>query len=344
MKPEDVIRGYEGEPLRFMEVCGTHTRQITQLGIPSMFPPSLSLISGPGCPVCVTPAGFIDRAAQLAMRPNTTLLSYGDLMRMPGETTSLLKCKASGGSVAMMYSPLEAITHALREPTRTFIVTAVGFETTLPAYALLIEQLISKNITNVKLLVAAKALVPALGWICEHNPDIQGFIGPGHVSAILGYGLYEPICQHNNVPLVVAGFEYEHLTWAIAELIGQARRGGCEVKNCYPSTVTRGGNMKAIRLIDRYFKPSSSIWRGLGMIDNSGYFLRDEFARFDAGSFDQSDAHPAGCLCGMVIAGRARPIDCPHFGTACTPEQPIGPCMVSSEGTCGIWLQSGRTA
>ncbi len=359
------IRAYDGPPIRLMEVCGTHTHQISRFGIPSLLPENIELISGPGCPVCVTPAGYIDRAAEIATRPGCTVLSYGDMIRVPGNKTSLLAAKAAGGSVLLMYSPMDALRHAAREPDRLFYVTAVGFETTLPLYALLVKRLAEEGVENIRLLLAARALLPALEWICENDPDIDGFLGPGHVSAILGSGAYESVCARYGVPMAVAGFSYEHLIAAIASLIRQVRRGvpgtaarfgktgrhqGISqeiptlVRNLYPSAVSREGNAQARALIAACFTRGPSVWRGLGEIAGSGYRLAPEFAAFDAGFSDgEPDAwEPEGCLCGQVIIGRAKPLACGFFGTACTPEHPIGPCMVSSEGTCGIWHATAR--
>lgn len=335
----NAIKAYEGPPLRFMEVCGTHTHSIFQYGIPAILPAAVSLISGPGCPVCVTPAGFIDRAAQVSMQEGCTLCTFGDMIRVPGNNTSLLNAKASGGAVKMMYSPMDVLDWAKREPGRTFYITAVGFETTLPIYALLLDKIIENGIENIRLLTAIKALMPALYWICDNNPDINGFIGPGHVSTIIGCGAYEPLCQKYGIPLAVGGFGYEHVIAAIYDLIEQNKRGACHVHNLYPNAVTREGNTAALSLISKYFTKKPSVWRGLGEIDGSGYFLSPGYERFDGGSlFDCSDAaERSGCQCGKVIIGRATPADCAFFGKACTPMTPLGPCMVSAEGTCGIW-------
>ena len=238
---------------------------------------------------------------------------------------------------------MEALDYAMREPGRQFYVTAVGFETTLPVYALLIRRLLENNIQNVRLLIAVKALMPALTWICENNPDIHGFIGPGHASVVLGFGGYEPLCRKFGIPMAVAGFGYEHIVAAIHDLMSQRMRGTCEVHNLYPSAVTREGNLGALHLIEAFFERKTSVWRGLGEISGSGYSLKPEYAPFDAGAFETDGRETIGCLCGKVITGRARPVDCAFFGTACTPENPKGPCMVSSEGTCGIWHQNART-
>jgi len=332
------IREYDGRPLRLMEVCGTHTHAIFREGVDALLPPTVRLISGPGCPVCVTPAGYVDRAAGLCQIPGHTLLTFGDMVRVPGLHTSLLKARASGGSVGVIYSPLDALALAAAQPDRTFVVAAVGFETTLPAYALLLERAIERGLGNIRLLTAGRALMPALDWLCGHDKAPDGFIGPGHVSAIIGSGAYEPLCAAYRVPLAVAGFRYEHLVLAIYDLIRQASEGGFEVRNLYPSAVSRGGNAAALALIDRYFERAAAVWRGLGEIEDSGYRLRARYARFDAGAADESYAGDVGgCRCGDVILGAIDPPECPLFGAACTPENPMGPCMVSSEGACGIW-------
>ncbi|MCL2513019.1 MAG: hydrogenase formation protein HypD [Oscillospiraceae bacterium] len=335
------IKNYDGPPIRLMEVCGTHTRQISHFGIQSLLPPNISLISGPGCPVCVTPAGFIDRAAELSMRPGCTALSFGDMMRVPGRETSLLQAKAAGGSVMLIYSPSDVLTYAKKEPGRLFYVAAVGFETTLPSYALLVRKLADENIKNVRLFTAVKALVPALERLCRNSPQINGFIGPGHVSAVIGCGGYEPLCEKYGIPLAVAGFGYEHLIAAVADLIRQAGRGTSEVHNLYPNAVSRQGNIDALELIGKFFVREPSVWRGLGEIEASGYSLAHGYADFDAGiDLGQDEAEPDGCLCGEVITGRARPAECCHFGKTCTPEHPLGPCMASEEGACGIYRES----
>ena len=337
------LRNYQGPPVRLMEVCGTHTHALSRLGIPAMLPHQVSLISGPGCPVCVTPAGYIDRAAELACQPHSVLLSFGDMLRVPGKKRSLLEAKASGGNVALMYSPLDALALAAKAPDTTFYVAAVGFETTLPLYALLIQRMEEQSIRNIRLLTAVKALLPGLDWLCQQSPEIDGFIGPGHVSAILGYGAYEPLCACYRLPLTVAGFEYQHLVPAIYDLVQQKKAGTHEVRNLYPSVVTREGNATAQALIHQYFVPAAAVWRGLGEIDGSGYSLAPAYQKFDAGAYDETSPEGDECLCGQIITGKARPVECPCFGTLCTPERPLGPCMVSSEGACGIWHSTERT-
>jgi hydrogenase expression/formation protein HypD len=338
----DILRAYNGPPLRLMEVCGTHTHAIFEYGIRAMLPPGIELVSGPGCPVCVTPAAYIDRAADLALQNGHVLCTFGDMLRVPGERDNLLEAKASGGDVRMMVSPMDVLSWAAAEPRRTFVVAAVGFETTLPVYALLAERLAERNIRNVRLLCSLKAIVPALQWICESELELDGFLGPGHVSAIIGSDAYAALCARYRKPLAVGGFTYEQILAALCDLIDQTRRGTCEAHNLYPSAVTAQGNPRALSLIGRVFTLAPSAWRGLGTIDASGYVLRPEYAQFDAGAWEAGvdQEAEAGCLCGQVIIGRASPADCPNYGAACTPASPLGPCMVSREGTCSAWYEN----
>jgi hydrogenase expression/formation protein HypD len=336
------IKNYNGRPLRFMEVCGTHTDSIFRSGLRDVLPAGIRLISGPGCPVCVTPGGYIDEACRLSKTDGNVLCTFGDMVRVPGAGGSLNEAKAAGGAVRLVYSPMEVLGFAEKEPGSTFTMTAVGFETTLPIYALMLEELLRRKIRNVRLLTAVKAIVPALRWICAHDHDIDGFIGPGHVSAIIGTDAYGTVAGDHNIPIAVAGFEYEHLVAAVYDLIGQCRDGTARVRNLYPNVVTASGNREALEQIDKYFIRQDTAWRGLGVIGGSGYALRPEFAEFDAGDWDTGAdaAEPPGCLCGSVIIGRAVPTDCPFFGSACTPLGPVGPCMVSAEGACGIYYRN----
>ena len=337
------LRNYRGRPIRLMEVCGTHTAAIAKQGVASLLPESIHLVSGPGCPVCVTPGGYIDALCQAALEKDTTVLTFGDMMRVPGGRGSLMEAKARGGSVEMMYSPTDALRHAKAQPGRTFIVAALGFETTLPLYALLIRRLKAENIRNVRLFTQLKALMPCLRWLCEKDAAIDGFLGPGHVSAILGADAYRPFCERYRVPLAVAGFGYEHLVIAIHDLVTQISQGKHEARNFYPNVVSAAGNEKAQALIREFFVLEPSRWRGMGEVPGSGYGLAPAYGEFDAGlSILREEAEPPGCLCADVIIGRATPKECPMFGTVCLPQTPVGPCMVSSEGSCGIWYQHHR--
>ena len=339
-----LIREYDGPPVKFMEVCGTHTHSIFEYGIREMLSDRISLISGPGCPVCVTPSAYIDRAAELSLRQNAVLCTFGDMIRVPGRKESLASVQARGGQVRIMYSPSDVAVWAKAEPDKTFIVAAVGFETTLPAYALLLEKLMGNGIKNVKFLTSLKVLMPALRTICESGDDIAGFIGPGHVSAVIGAEAYKPLCEKYGIPLAVAGFSYEHIVGAVCDLLLQHCGNTCKVHNLYTEAVSEQGNIQALNLIGQYFVKKDSAWRGLGAIKESGYYLAPDYASFDAGSeFEtEEDDSAEGCLCGSVITGRKVPTDCPLFGTACTPIKPFGPCMVSQEGACGIWYNHAQ--
>lgn len=337
------IRNYKGRPIKLMEVCGTHTAAISRQGVASLLPEGISLVSGPGCPVCVTPGGYIDTLCRAALADKTTVLTFGDMMRVPGSEGSLMEAKARGGSVEMMYSPMDALRRAKAQPERTFLIAALGFETTLPMYGLLLERLREERIDNVRLFPQLKALIPCLNWLCQRDPDIDGFLGPGHVSAILGPDAFGPISERYRVPMAIAGFGYEHLVVALHDLITQVSQGRHEVRNFYPSAVLPQGNEKAQALIARCFVPQDSLWRGMGEVPDSGYGLAPEFAEYEAKlPMGQSTKEPPGCLCANVIIGRAIPTQCPMFGKTCLPENPVGPCMVSSEGSCGIWYQNRR--
>ncbi len=332
------IRSYDGPPARLMEVCGTHTRSIVQFGVHAVLPPQVKLISGPGCPVCVTPSGYIDRAVEWSLKKGVCLCAFGDLIRVPGSELSLLQAKAQGARVEIVYSPMEVLDLAKAEPQTQFIFAAVGFETTLPIYALLLNRLEEENIDNVRLLTAVKALMPALYFLTEYGCSITGFIGPGHVSAILGSDIYRPFCESRRVPLTVAGFQYEQVLAGIYDLLSQIKSGTYEAHNLYTGVVSAKGNVEALALINECFFTAASPWRGLGEIPDSGYFIAPHYARFDAGSMDiPLGKEKKGCLCGSVIAGQSSPLECPHFNKSCTPASPFGPCMVSAEGACGVW-------
>jgi hydrogenase expression/formation protein HypD len=343
----EYLRNYSGPPLKIMEVCGTHTAAIFKSGVRSLLAPGIRLVSGPGCPVCVTPSSYIDRCVEYASEPGFTLMSFGDMMKTPGSGTSIGGLRA-GGRVEMMYSPMEAVERASMDASTTYVVAAVGFETTMPAYALAIEEAEARRLKNLRLLTALKSVTPALEWILENEGDIDGFICPGHVSVITGPEAYEKLAAKYGKPFVVAGFEGEHILaaiYAIARLAcgreGGAKDGG-RVLNLYPSAVRAGGNARALALISKYFEAGPAVWRGLGRIEGSGRYLREEYARFDGGGrgLDGDAALAAGCACGSVTAGRVDPDECPMFGKSCRPESPLGPCMVSSEGACGVWFQN----
>ncbi|MDR0817188.1 MAG: hydrogenase formation protein HypD [Clostridiales Family XIII bacterium] len=347
----DYLRTYSGRRLRLMEVCGTHTSAIFRGGIRSLISPNIRLISGPGCPVCVTPTAYIDKCTEFALKPGCALVSFGDMLKVPGSghsanissgSGSLSDAMTQGGRVEMVYSPFDVIAKAQAEPETLFVVAAVGFETTAPAYGLLLGELIANDIGNVKLLTALKTTLPAIEWILKTEPSVDGFIAPGHVSVITGSGNYEPLAAKYKRPFVVAGFEEFHLISAIYELVRMATDKATLLSNFYPEAVSEKGNVKAQEVIRKYFETGSAVWRGLGSIASSGLYLRPGYEVYDIGSrgLDEDAALPEGCRCGDVITGRIDPADCPMFSVSCTPNNAKGPCMVSTEGACGIWYQN----
>lgn len=336
------LKEYAGPQRKIMEVCGTHTASIFKSGVRSLLSSRIKLISGPGCPVCVTPAAYIDRCIEYAMTENHVLVTFGDMMKVPGTEGSLSQAKGNGAKVELMYSPMEVVDRAEKNPGITYVIAGVGFETTVPAYALTLEEAVGRGIQNIRLLTALKTVMPALEWICENEAEIDGFLCPGHVSVIIGSAAYENLAEQYQKPFVVAGFEPEHILAGVYDIMRQLQdeKGKDKgVHNLYKNAVRTEGNQKAMSVIERYFEPGAAMWRGLGMIEASGLYLRPEFAAYDGGSkgLDRDIELPEACRCGDVIVGRISPNECPMFGTGCNPMNPYGPCMVSSEGACGIW-------
>lgn len=337
------LKEYDGPVIKIMEVCGTHTASIFKSGVRSLISPKIRLISGPGCPVCVTPAEYIDRCIGYALKENHVLVTFGDMMKVPGLSGSLSQAKGDGAKVELMYSPMEVVEKAKQNPGTTYVIAGVGFETTVPAYALTIDEAARQGVKNILLLTALKTVMPALKWICENEGGIDGFLCPGHVSVIIGSSAYEELAEQYEKPFVVAGFEPEHILAGIYDIVGQLEhKRSTGVHNLYKNAVKSEGNKKAQEIIGRYFEPGSAMWRGLGMIPDSGLYLRPEFEQYDAGSkgLDKDIELPASCRCGDVIIGRINPNECPMFGKSCNPMNPYGPCMVSSEGACGIWYRN----
>lgn len=339
MKIDEIVsflRHYEGEPVTLMEICGTHTAAISENGIPSMLSPSIRLITGPGCPVCVTVSAYIDRLIELALTPDTVVVSFGDLLRVKGSDGRCLRtAQAEGAEVKMVYSPFEMLDMAVESPQITFVFAAVGFETTAPLYALLIKEANARNIDNIRLLSALKTMPAAVERLSADADasGITGFIAPGHVCTVMGADIFRPIAERYDLPFAVAGFSGESLLAAIYALV--KLRGKGRVVNLYPEAVDAKGTGQTEALLDEYFEPCSAAWRGMGVIEKSGLRLRDQYARFDIGGRSViSDALPKGCHCGEVISGRRPPDRCPLYGKVCTPENPIGACMVSAEGAC----------
>lgn len=344
MDINDVIRflkEYDGDDITIMEVCGTHTASICENAIPSLISDKIHLISGPGCPVCVTVSDYVDRLCELALDGNV-IVTFGDMIRVPGSKQALKDVKGDGADVRMVYSPMDAIAMAENELDKSFVFAAVGFETTTPIYALLIDEIISKGITNLKILSALKTMPNVIDALCKADAKVDGFIAPGHVAVITGSSAFDDLASRYNVPFAVSGFDAEEILssiYALVKLKGQGR-----VLNLYKSVVSSDRNEKAYALVNKYFEPYDASWRGLGAINGSGMVLRNEFSQYDAGSrvLVNDYSHRNGCSCGDVITGRKKPCDCPLYNKVCTPENPKGACMVSSEGSCFNYLTNNR--
>lgn len=335
-------------PFQLMEVCGGHTHAIYKHGVEDWLPESLSLVHGPGCPVCVIPMGRVDDALSLAERPEVTLAIFGDMLRVPGSRGSLLEARARGADVRVVYSPLDALALARREPGRRVVFLALGFETTAPSTALTLIQARRERVSNFSVFCNHVTILPALKALLD-SPDLRldGFIGPGHVSTVIGWRPYEFVPQRYGKPLVVAGFEPLDVLQAISMLLRQLREGRAEVENQYARVVSAEGNPRALRAIHEVMELRPHFeWRGLGFIAHSALRLREAYADHDAERlFDLPGvrvADPKACQCGEVLKGALRPWQCKVFGTACTPETPIGSCMVSSEGACAAYYNYGR--
>jgi len=330
-----------------MEVCGTHTMCIARSGLAGLLPDELKLISGPGCPVCVTDQSYIDRVLYLALEcePRPIIATYGDMVRVPGGGGSLAEARAVGARVEVVYSADQAVDIALANGDSEVVFLAVGFETTAPGAAMAVLRARDENVTNFSIMTAQKTIPPAMdALLSQDDVRIDGFLCPGHVSVILGWKAYEPIVATYARPCVVAGFDAPQVLAAVEAIVAQLTSGQVEAANVYPS-VTPDGNPRAIELLDEVFTASEASWRGLGLIPDSGLELREQLAPFDAlNRFDPPDfpsREIPGCRCGDVICGRLAPIECGLFGDRCTPRSPVGPCMVSSEGACAAAYKYG---
>ncbi len=340
-----------GRPVRLMEVCGTHTVSACRSGLRSLLPEGLSLLAGPGCPVCVTAPGYVDRAVALARLPGTTIATFGDMLRVPGTCGSLERAKAQGGTVRIVYSPEDALHVAGDEPDRQVVFLGVGFETTAPSVAWTIREAARKGIGNYRVLSAHKVMPPAMmALLGGGDVRIDGFLCPGHVSAIIGAAAYRPLVDTFHVPCVIAGFEPEEMAAAMEEILAQLAAGRPAVANRYERAVAREENGAAMGLLREVFQPADVEWRGLGIVPGSGLEIRPAFRDQDAAVLCAGLAlpearSPAGCICGDVLRGAALPGQCPLFGGRCTPASPVGACMVSSEGACAAFFRyRGGTA
>lgn len=332
-----------GQFARIMEVCGTHTMAISRYGIRDILPENVELISGPGCPVCVTDAGYIDAAIALAER-DIEIYTFGDLIHVPGSTTTLARCRAAGGRVEVCYSPSEAVARAQAAADREVVFLAIGFETTMAPVVGALDHAVQTGIKNFSLLTAFKCVPPVLSVVLN-DPELKlnALLCPAHVSAIIGAEAYHPFTGKGGVPCVVAGFEPLDILYGLVGILEQIARGESRVDNQYSRVVRPEGNPRIRALIDRYLEPVSPLWRGLGVIPDSGMGLRSGYGFYDAEHRHGLKVGPGrdqpGCRCGEVVKGVLRPPHCPLFGKACTPDHAVGPCMVSSEGTCAAYFK-----
>ena len=335
-------------PIRLMEICGTHTMAIARSGIKSILPENVQLLSGPGCPVCVTPSNMIDMILDLSRKPGVMITSYGDLLRVPGSVRgdSLLKRRADGGNIESVYSPMDAVRIAEEQPDTEVIFLGVGFETTAPGTAACILEAASRRLKNFSVLCLLKRTEPAVCALIESDDfAVNGFLCPGHVAAIIGADGFSFLPEDYQLPGVVSGFEPADLLYSILELTEMIAEKKPELKNEYIRLVRSGGNPAALSLVDRVFVPASSDWRGLGHIEESGYMIREEYAQWDAAKkfslTPPEEKEIPGCRCAQVIRGVLHPSECPLFRKVCAPENPVGPCMVSGEGACAAAYQYG---
>ena len=332
--------------ITFMEVCGTHTTAIYHHGIRSLLPEQVKLISGPGCPVCVTPVGYVDQAVALSRRPDTIIATFGDMVRVPGSSSNLLQEQAKGATIRIVYSPLDAVTLAEKNPDSDVIFLGVGFETTAPTVAAAVLTAARKNLNNFYILCSHRTMPGPMAALAG-DPELQvdGYLCPAHVSAIIGANAYQPLVSAYRVPCVVTGFEPLDVLQGVLMLARQVVAGEARVEIQYRRVVKPEGNLKARNILYQVFEPCDARWRGIGDIPDSGLQLRPEYYRFDAARRLPVEIEPSiehqGCLCGDILKGKVCPNDCPLFGTTCTPEDPVGACMVSSEGTCAAEYKYG---
>jgi hydrogenase expression/formation protein HypD len=350
----EAAAGYAGalarittRPWTLMEVCGGQTHSIVKFGVDELLPKDVTLVHGPGCPVCVTPLELIEKAIEIASRPGVIFCSFGDMLRVPGDKKDLLSVKAEGGDVRIVYSPLDAVAIARRHPDRQVVFFAVGFETTAPANAMAVYQADAQRVENFSMLVSHVLVPPAMEAILSSPVNrVQGFLAAGHVCTVMGYTEYEPIALKYRVPIVVTGFEPLDLLQGVYLCVKQLEEGRAEVENQYARAVQRHGNSRAQDLIRQVFRVTARKWRGVGEIPHSGLALQERFARFDAETrFDvtgMAAEEPPECISGLILQGLKKPHECPAFGGRCTPEHPLGATMVSSEGACAAYYRYRR--
>ncbi len=335
-------------PVRLMEICGTHTVSLFRTGVKSLIPSNVRMVSGPGCPVCVTPQGYIDAACDLAATHNVTICTYGDMLRVPGCSGSLEEQRAKGAQIVVVYSTRDALRYAIDHPERQVVFLAVGFETTAPATAAAVAEADRRGLENFSVLVSHKLVIPAMSALLSAGDvPIDGFLCPGHVSVIIGAESYRPIVEQYRKPCVVAGFEPEQMLAGIVRLLELIAAGTPALDNVYGVAVGEGGNAPARQWLGEVFAPTDEAWRAMGTIPQSGLALRGRYRRFDATRRFAiqigEDYDPPDCRCGEVIQGKVEPPECPLFAHGCSPMRAIGPCMVSSEGTCAAWYKYHRS-
>ena len=336
-KAREIISSYHGPKIRIMEVCGTHTHEIFRQGIRTLLSEDITLISGPGCPVCVTPVSYMDEAIFLALEKGCTILTFGDLVRVPGSKMSLQTARGRGAKVRVVYSPLDAEVYAREHPEEEVVFLSVGFETTTPSSCIALEDAMKDGLTNFSLLCANKTMPAAYRAMMDTT---DAYLYPGHVCAIQGLGDCRQMLELG-MSGVVAGFTAPELLTALAVIVKKSQEGKPFLVNCYPRVVTEEGSPQARELVEKYMEPCDSRWRGIGVMENSGVQLKKEYADYDARKkYDlpgMEGREARGCRCGEVLQGAITPKDCPLFGKGCTPEHPVGACMVSSEGACSAF-------
>lgn len=337
------INALSTKPITLMEVCGGHTMSIQKFGIPSLLPKNIKLISGPGCPVCVTDRKYIDQSIAYSRMSNAIITTYGDLIRVPGSSSSLENERALGRDIRIVYSILDAIKIAEENPDKKIIFLGIGFETTTPGSAIGILTAENKGLKNFFLYSAHKVMPPAMSALIDEDVKIDGYIGPGHVSAITGTGIYNFIAEELGLGVVIAGFEPLDLLQAILMLVKQFESGKPAVEIAYSRVVNHEGNLIAQQKVNQVFEPRDDWWRGLGILPDSGLGIRSEYAAFDAENVFEVEVEPTkkdgACICGSVLKGIAKPFECKLYGKGCTPMDPVGPCMVSSEGACHAFFK-----
>ena len=336
------------QPWTIMEICGGQTHAIIKSGLDQLLPPEITLIHGPGCPVCVTPLELIDKAIALASRPDVIFVSYGDMLRVPGSERDLFSVKAAGGDIRIVYSPLDSLKIAIQNPDKTVVFFGIGFETTAPANAMTVVQAKNQDISNFALLVSHVTVPPAISALLETSQvNVDGFLAAGHVNTVMGYWEYEPLAEKYKVPIIVTGFEPVDIVNGVLMCITQLEEGRAEVENAYSRSVQQKGNQPAQTVIKQVFEPCDRSWRGIGVIPMSGFKLRKEFSAYDAElRFPEvqtiTTKESSVCISGLVLQGLKKPYECPAFGKECIPQTPLGATMVSSEGACAAYYRYGR--